>query len=1370
MGDGVIFYCRLWRCEELTAFVLCPLIEILDKRKSFVRFPHLYDCENTMSLLKQNLTRILFTALLTTVTFVGSASSLSAFTGGRAARGPLVFEIAEIEPITEEGKVYEAPLTIENASDVAVTVRAVFSSIDGVYLLDGDSKEVAPLDSFEREFTVGAKAKFEGTVPFLVRGVYRDAHYPIRAVFTFNLNGTSESVDLRPVFATDVKTFLPTSERMRTLVLGKNSYLKLTGSNTVDYFAYWKRLDGDYSPLSVGWSGSEENSACSMNPCYMTRGGVNRAAWSIHPPYKGGPGVIGLRFAVSLPETKKIELRFFRAMRDVFAPEPPTDGVIFRVYASPLGEATEDISQDELSKALAAEPNERDILLNEQYNGAAWSEANVDLSRFAGKNILLTFETDPGAKRDTTCDGSFWGDVAIMADPQDAAIATEEERESLREKNARIFKSFVSDSPTSVPSSGVVLDSVSRGFNLGEGQFAVVSLGKFGVCDGWIAIGSEEKFIQIDGVRVQYRGVNLGFERPLARCDATTEFVENANLEKSARQFAYSRGSEIIGDLPVDANFTERDLDGVKVVPDAPDAIACFISQTTAGLAFRFVAADNEEIENLQFGPMSEKAARVYFGHGHCIVDPKKPFTQDGDGFGCSTSHVGFDFDNGVSLLEATTRPVNKFIVNPDLRVYTLTTCPDSRLTLRVSDKGALDCAIKYAPGFDKKPALLVSKKAGRFVFDYWGGQYATILERMKTFVDYGLTDSLLVQHVWQRYGYDNRLPDIWPPREDQGTLAELKETQKYLDEVGIPFGLHDNYIDFYPDADGFNYDDVIFNPDGLPQKAWYNPGPNAQSYRFNPTKIRPYAERNLNLVSKDLMQTAYFTDVFSSIHIMDFYDRTGKFHSRAETLDAWNKYFDLVHEKFNNNAITISESGNDALIGHLDGADAILRRVTPTQENYSTVIDAADCEYVPWFDAVNHKRFSLHGVGYSERYQGGLSRALRGIESDDYVSSEVLTGHAIMADLSMSIRGTVRKYWLLQNLARSLALAELTDFEFVDNDIHRQKITWSTGDVVYVNRGVDDWTLDAEVPDCFPAPITLPRFGFWTVGADGKSYGGVVRTGEQIAELRVDGDSFFVNGRQKVSHQVVPIRPTYENVRILDRNSLEGDLVWDALQPTDKPYTPFLHLERPQTWWNDKPELHVLPLQAPNKPSDTWRGREAKLFGDKVTVQLPEDLPAGYYNLLCGLYDTKTGRRLQLLGSGTSDSRYRLGSVIVDVSDGKRKIIFEPVEMQSDVDLRLVANRKPTDFGVCETLGAFRLETLQDSDQATVVTPLPEEPPFTVVLKTSAFKNGGVFDVIERDRSGKELNRSSVNAENGTVTVDVDSAKAFSYKLIRRK
>lgn len=636
----------------------------------------------------------------------------------------------------------------------------------------------------------------------------------------------------------------------------------------------------------------------------------------------------------------------------------------------------------------------------------------------------------------------------------------------------------------------------------------------------------------------------------------------------------------------------------------------------------------------------------------------------------------------------------------------------------------------------------------------------------MKTFVDYGLTDTLLIQHVWQRYGYDVRLPDIWPPRIEQGTLEELKETQIFCDKYGIPFGLHDNYIDFYPDADSFNYDDIIINPDGLPQKAWYNPGPEAQSYRFRPDRFMPYAERNLNMIRKELMQTAYFTDVFSSIHIMDFFDSQGNFHSRAETLYYWNKYFDLVRAKFNNNAITISESGNDALIGHLDGADAILRRVTPTQENYSTVIASKDNEYVPWFDAVNHARFILHGVGYSDRYQGGISRALRGIESDDYISSEVLTGHAVMADLAMSVRGTVRKYWLLQNYARSIALDELANVEFINN-IHRQIISWKSGVTVYVNRGVEDWELqDISIPGVV-GNIILPQFGFWITEDKNNSYGGVIRQNGQIIEFRVDNNkSFFVNGRQSVPHQVTPIRATYENVKVLDSNTITGQLVWNAFTPTDQSYTPFLHFERPQTWWNDKPELYVLPLKTPSKPSNSWKGRENDLFGNQVLVQVPQDLNAGYYNLLCGLYDPQSGRRLQLLGSGTYDSRYRLGSIIIEGNGKDRKLTFVPTPDLNDIDLRLSPNHNPSNFGVCSTLGAFKLT--QKSDKEAEIIPLPEEPIFTTYLQTDFFKEGN-FVVTGKNSEGLEVSREILTAKDGCLELTIDANKVFTYNIAKQ-
>ena len=1267
--------------------------------------------------------------------FTLTASSAFAFTYHRATSGPLTFEISKIPALTVEGQIYKAPLIVENASDAPISIRLKYSTLETVYLYDDAQKEIIAPNAVEKTFVVDAKSRFESTIPFAVRGAYRDAHYPIRANFTFELDGAEKTVELVPVFATKLTEFLPTSKEMKTLDFGGRDFLKLVEST--DYAAYWRRDGGEHSPLATGWSGSETESKASFNLCSMTRGGVQRAAWSVHPPYDGGPGVVGVRYAVSLPQAKSLELRFFRAMRDVFPPEPPTDGVVYRVFAEPI---PADCDAATLSQLAQKQPLPSTLVFEELGAQTSWLEANVDLSKFAGQKVLLTFETDPGAKRDTTCDGSFWGDVALVANPSNETLLTASERERLQRVNAESFAAFLKLNAQKLPSAGVPLSFggvASQGFEFGDGQFAVVTPGKHGVCDGFVTIGNAAKSVQIDGVRARYQGVNVGFERPFAACDVSLRFVDAANSADEARRF-------------LDANAGKN-------------ALCCFVSRSVGGLAFRWVATKRNEIERLDFGPFSQKAPRVYFGHGYCIVEPKA-FEFDGDGFACSTSHVAFEFANGLALLQATTAPVDRLVVDPERCIYTLATRPDSTLTLRSSELGAFDCARKYAPGFDKVAAPLVPKKAGRFVYDYWGGSYRGVLDRMKTFVDYGLTDSLLVQHVWQRHGYDVRLPDIWPPRPEQGTLDDLKETQAFCDKHGIPFGLHDNYIDFYPDADGFNYDDIIMNPDGQPQKAWYNPGPDVQSYRFNPTAIFPYAERNLALIKPELKQTAYFTDVFSSIYIMDFYDRQGNFHSRAETLDCWNRYFDLVRKTFDDNAITISESGSDALIGHLDGADAILRRITKNQENYTGVIDCADYEYVPWFDAVNHNRFILHGVGYSSRYEGGVSRSLRGIESDDYLSSEALTGHALMVDLSTSDRGTVRKYWLMQNLARSLAMDEIVDFEFVDGDIHRQKIAWKSGVVVYVNRGANDWQIGT-YPNS-KRPLILPRFGFWATN-DKASFGGVVRLDGQVVEIRVDDGYYFVNGRQKLSHEATPIRPLLDDVKIVDNQELRGKLSWDALRPTAKPYAPFLHLERPKTWWADKPELHVLPLADPKKPTDRWQGLETQLFGDEIAVPLPSDLPPGKYDLLTGLYDREgDGKRLTLLGFGTDDQRYKLGMIVVEGQGANRRATFEPTGAPDLIDLRLIPNVKASDFGVCETLGAFRCEQISESTAR--LTPLPNEPKFDVRLTTPFFADG-TFDVVLRDRNGDEIGRYEAQSADGALALTVDAAQAFALEIVKK-
>lgn len=535
-----------------------------------------------LSRLKQYYVPLTVTIVLLFIT----SSPLFAFTSNRAIRGPLSFEVSPIAPVTVEGEIYKAPLRIENSSQSPITIDAEYSSIDTVLLYSenlGNLEKKAYPNSVKQTFVVEGNSVYKGSILFSVQGSYRDAHYPIRTIFRFNYNNQTEQVDLRPIFSTDLKEFLPVNKQLSAEVLSPHSYINLSQSNKSNFAPYWRDYDSKLHYLPIGWSGVEPNVKCSLNLGSTSRNGVSRSSWSIHPPYVDSPGIFGLRFIVSLPEASKIVLRFSRAMRDVFAPEPPTDGVIFRVYASSLGENSVCLSQELLAKTLETNPKSQTLLLDEQYNGTTWSEANVDLTQFANQFILLTFETDPGVKKDTTCDGSFWGDVVLIADPQDVKVATKEERDQLRQINKNHFLEFVSAPSSNVPSSGIQIAENSRGFNLDDNQFAVVTLGNNGICDGWITIGSRDRFIQIDGVKVQYQGVNIGYDQPLETCKISTSFVENQDLEKSARLFAYQHNSKIISELPIDTKFTEEDLKQVSPLGYYENALACFISKTSGG-------------------------------------------------------------------------------------------------------------------------------------------------------------------------------------------------------------------------------------------------------------------------------------------------------------------------------------------------------------------------------------------------------------------------------------------------------------------------------------------------------------------------------------------------------------------------------------------------------------------------------------------------------------------------------------------------------------------------------------------------------------------------------------------------------------------
>jgi hypothetical protein len=506
-------------------------------------------------------------------------------------------------------------------------------------------------------------------------------------------------------------------------------------------------------------------------------------------------------------------------------------------------------------------------------------------------------------------------------------------------------------------------------------------------------------------------------------------------------------------------------------------------------------------LESIKAGSWSETADRIYAAVGSVIQQPQA-FRMSFDGHHLATSFVGFDFANGLSIVQGVDVPPTALEVDPSARLYSLDSPHAQTLTFIPADSVWAGVR-RWREINGLRPAGGVTGLAGRFVFDLWafGTRYREAAERLAKAFRYGLTDSAVIWHNWQRWGYDYRLPDIWPPNPDGGTLEEFRAVADLCRENGVLFAPHDNYIDFYPDAEGFSYDHIVFRRDGTPYRAWFMSARKAQSYRWRPDRLLPFLQRNVRLIQEGLAPTAYFIDVWSSIGPHDYWTSDGRFHDRVSTRRAWGEAFAWIREFLGGNAPQISEAGHDQLIGWLDGAQANHLRIGSEAHPFVIRVECRDSERIPWFDAAHHDRFVLHGAGYPGRYEGGLDESEHGIYSDDYITTEVLTGHPAMVDTGFS-RDAVRKYWLLSELMRALALQRIEDVIFEEGDLHRQHVRWERGEV-WVNRGQKDWPVGEKL---------LPPYGFYS--RVGEVEAGIeIRDGRRVEWSRAPG-RLYLNGR----------------------------------------------------------------------------------------------------------------------------------------------------------------------------------------------------------------------------------------------------------------
>lgn len=938
------------------------------------------------------------------------------------------------------------------------------------------------------------------------------------------------------------------------------------------------------------------------------------------------------------------------------------------------------------------------------HDSKTWTPSEADLSAFAGKTITLRFESNPGPARDTQVDSGYWANPTITA----GVVKVPESPFTLTEDDLKQAKKAADKARKSAPCT-------------------IVIPGEYGILDAIVA------FVNKDGQFAAFKGFKLNIENNDLLTNASSAKITCGDVAEKDNQRVYS--------YKLQAN----DLDATLTVTHTtlPDGFATFNFK-----------ANNARIAALNIGNWHDKTERFFFGHGYVLIDPK-PFRLSFGGHDVAASHVGYEFKDAPAVLKAIDNPPSVLQVTPETHTYTLGTSNDATLTF-TTDETAFKAAFKYQDKMDKKPAGAVKNLAGRLVLDIWGGSFQRILEGMKELTRYDATDLMLTIHNWQRWGYDYRLPDIWPPNPRIGTVDTLKLIQKHCASYDIPWGLHDNYIDFYPDADDYSAENLYFHTqNGQPVRAWYNKGRKAQSYKFRPDKIMDFVQRNFKLITKEVKPTACFIDVFTSANVTAYYDWNGNYHTNLETRKHWGEAFAWIRDFLGGNAPTTSEAGHDQLIGYLDGADCQWLSLTDKRgEKFMRYAPCASWERTPWADAVNHERFVWIGAGYSSRFIGDGSIAAHGIASDDYLSTEIMAGHSLMVESSCWGYDTLRKYWLAQDFIRSIATKKMTAHEFVDNSIHKQFIQWETGAKVWVNRSSDeDWTVNGK---------TLPPYGFYIEYPKGSL--GVIRENGQIKEFSLTEDALYANSRSNTRSKIansLDVKATVSNASFKDGN-FNYTITWNVNEDCQNAFSTFIHFV-------DKSTIIFQDDHMSSVPTQEWKKGMTVVTNRSMTI--PNFAKKQTYTMIGGLFSSKGLSRVETRGKQFGGTTVELGTLTLERNDDGKlvNVTFTPPEPIPEIKEKLNVNKlgETVDFGFAKTNGMFKLSK---SGSAWHLTPAPYQHPFAVTLAIDKLFPGSPELVVRAEPLEPNQKPENTYTQNGNeLKIEIDTKQTFKLIITQK-
>jgi hypothetical protein len=1097
------------------------------------------------------------------------------------------------------------------------------------------------------------------------------------------------------------------------------------------YRIAYQSYGGKIVEMPPSWTGMFESvSGISYQPNEFVLG---RNALLLHSPWHIPPGRVFIDYPLSLPKLTPIKLSFGITMSPEAAAPGHSDGVTFSAYLVDGGVERE--------------------LMRKNYTAAEWIDYSFDLSAYAGKTVTIRLQAEPGPKNDPSFDFSYFGDAKITAgSATDSRKALLDRLTSSKAYRATADASLVplanSDRNGITPSNLLPCrnaithegDAYRFSYDAADCKLVYTYQPKTGTLDDFT--------VRVDDGRVFQPAVGGGAAFLLGSGSDARDFLARGGKRASAALVDDGRALEVKWDY---------DAGGTPV-----------------RIAWRFEIVGKA----LVIGATCDTPVVSGFNLGNIGQVPLRRMAY--------IPYLPADWSRGaVNYLPAEGLYAARYL---DWTVSHSSACPQGVSRYEAKTDGTRNPMVEKGyvavsptvgevlPNAPFAPSPYLKVLAPCPMLDIWShhnGTYQGDADNLRALKDNGVDHLVIIQHDWQRYGYDTKLPDHMPANPGYGGDEGMIAFGKAAGELGFRWSLHENYIDLYPDAPSYDPAARVIAADGSPSKAWFNGS--VQSYGLKTTRALGYAKMNSPQAHARYGTSAAYLDVHTCVppwHQLD--------HEAGQDMAA----MALAKVKYDGELFQYMRDSNEGPLfgeganqfywaGRADGVEA---QIAGGEDN------------VPFldFDLLKlHPQMMNHGMGYMERwYRQGYNHRL-GIDSgtpeqvDKYRAQEIAYGHAgfIGSENTDNIQWVAKEYGLVHPVQALYGAAKVTsisyevDGRFVSGSVAlamgepwRQRIKYDSGLTVWVNWSPQPWTVEGRI---------LPQWGFLALGPK-TDVCTSMRDGK-FADFANCPDYLFADARTYFNMPYLvggkAITPRLRDFKYLGDGTIRVTYEWTINDTLDRDFTSFVHLRNDI----DTRNQGIVGQQDHGftKPTSQWRKGEVFVDGP-YDIKLPPD-KYDTYDLVIGLYNGSVGR-VPLRGIKHGDNAYLLGRLMIkrdgaNITDVSLGDLSADLREQEDSRKAFAVHMNPAgtmiDFGPLATDGSVKVEKHPGS---LVVFPYPRERAFTVKLNLKAILPGTSIDgakvQVRALAAGtqKDLGQVQATCTGGVCTFKVGLTGAGRY------